>query len=44
MVATVQFGLVQRPYSLDPEPDPGPVRAEGLNPEPLCGLVWFGSG
>jgi hypothetical protein len=42
--ATVRSGPVRRPFSPNPEPEPGPVRALRLNPEPLWGPVRFGSG
>jgi hypothetical protein len=37
--AVVWSGPVQRPFSLNPELDPGPVQALWLNCEPLWGLV-----
>jgi hypothetical protein len=42
-VAAVWFGPVQRPFSPNPKPKPGLVRALWPNPEPLWGLVQFGS-
>ena len=41
--ATVRFGPVRRPFSPNPEPEPGPVRALRPNPEPRWGPVRFRS-
>jgi hypothetical protein len=40
----VRFGLVQRHFSPNPEPEPGLVQALRPNPKPLWGLVQFRSG
>ena len=40
-VGKVRFGSVQRPFSLNPEPEPGFGSGKTLNPEPVFG---FGSG
>jgi hypothetical protein len=42
--AMVWSGLVWRPFSPNPKPEPGPVRALRPNREPIWGLVWFMSG